>query len=49
MQINRKYDKLEREKGNVVNMNKKVQKIAAWFMVIIMVASVVAGLLAYIL
>ncbi|MBD8924164.1 DUF4044 domain-containing protein [bacterium] len=30
-------------------MNKKVQKIAAWFMVIIMVASVVAGLLAYIL
>lgn len=30
-------------------MNKKVQKIAAWFMVIVMVASVVAGLLAYIL
>ncbi len=30
-------------------MNKKVQKIAAWIMVIVMVASVIAGLLAYIL
>lgn len=30
-------------------MNKKAQRIAAWVMVILMLASVVAGILAYVL
>ena len=30
-------------------MNKKAQKIAAWVMVILMVGSVVAGIVAYII
>ena len=38
------YDKLLM----VVKMKKKTKKIAAWAMLIIMVASVIAGFLAYI-
>ena len=30
-------------------MNKKAQKIAAWLMIILMVGSVVAGVLAYVI
>ncbi len=30
-------------------MNKKAQKIAAWIMIILMLASVVAGVIAYML
>jgi len=40
------YDKLYKEKEMVI-MNKKAQKIAAWSMMLLMIASVAASVLVY--
>ena len=47
MKNKHKYDKLLLVKESGDNLNKKAQKIAVWVMLILMVASVIAGILVY--